>query len=43
MRRSFPGMGLVALVTVLAFAGGRGTEDCVRKARAAGIPVETVE
>jgi hypothetical protein len=27
---------------VLAFKGGRGTADCVRKARAAGIPVREV-
>ncbi len=27
----------------VAFPGGRGTADCVAKARRAGIPVETVE
>lgn len=28
---------------VLAFPGGAGTADCVRRARAAGIPVRVVE
>lgn len=27
---------------VLAFPGGRGTADCVRRARAAGIPIITI-